>query len=124
MGGWNDSLNKAKSDTGESANDGNISIGIQMSTFRSDFGLEGQGKEDFVLQCRDLSVFTPDGGRAIIGTKSGADADKVGGTDGGLDVDIRRGDKVIVVGNSGCGKSSLVRAISGLWQVRLEELRG
>jgi len=31
------------------------------------------------------------------------------------DIEIARGEKVLVVGESGTGKSTLVRAIAGLW---------
>jgi putative ATP-binding cassette transporter len=49
--------------------------------------------------CRNLSV-TLDDGSAVVDE---------------ADVDIARGEKVLVVGESGTGKSTLVRAISGLW---------
>ena len=72
-----------------------------------------------LLKCEDLSVLTPDGSRAIIGdTTLGSDLNLVDASSAttGIDVQVNRGDKVIIVGNSGCGKSSLLRAISGLWK--------
>ncbi len=74
---------------------------------------------DALLRCTDLSVLTPDGSRAIIGDSSlGSDltlVDQARPTTG-INVQVNRGDKIIIVGNSGCGKSSLLRAISGLWK--------
>lgn len=55
--------------------------------------------EGAALRLRGLSV-TLDDGSAVVGE---------------ADVDIARGEKVLVVGESGTGKSTLVRAISGLW---------
>jgi len=51
------------------------------------------------LQLRDLSL-TSDDGCAIVGE---------------ADIAIAPGEKVLVVGESGTGKSTLVRAIAGLW---------
>ena len=51
------------------------------------------------LRLRDLSV-TLDDGRAVVNE---------------ADVEIAPGEKVLVAGESGTGKSTLVRAISGLW---------
>ena len=51
------------------------------------------------LRLRDLSV-TLDDGSAVVNE---------------ADIEIARGEKVLVVGESGTGKSTLVRAIAGLW---------
>ncbi|HJQ83497.1 MAG TPA: ABC transporter ATP-binding protein/permease [Candidatus Binatia bacterium] len=55
--------------------------------------------EGAALRLRNLSV-TLDDGSAVVNE---------------ADVEIARGEKVLVVGESGTGKSTLVRAISGLW---------
>ena len=55
--------------------------------------------EDGALRLRDLSV-TLDDGTAIVNE---------------ADIEIAPGEKVLVVGESGTGKSTLVRAIAGLW---------
>jgi len=66
---------------------------------------EGTGRithgetDGMALRLRNLSV-TLDDGSAVVNE---------------ADVDIARGEKVLVVGESGTGKSTLVRAISGLW---------
>jgi len=55
--------------------------------------------EGGVLRLRDVSV-TLDDGSAVVNE---------------ADIEIARGEKVLVVGESGTGKSTLVRAIAGLW---------
>jgi vitamin B12/bleomycin/antimicrobial peptide transport system ATP-binding/permease protein len=55
--------------------------------------------DGMALRLRNLSV-TLDDGSAVVNE---------------ADVDIARGEKVLVVGESGTGKSTLVRAIAGLW---------
>jgi hypothetical protein len=59
-----------------------------------------RGETDgMALRLRNVSV-TLDDGSAVVNE---------------ADVDIGRGEKVLVVGESGTGKSTLVRAIAGLW---------
>jgi putative ATP-binding cassette transporter len=59
-----------------------------------------RGETDgMALRLRNVSV-TLDDGSAVVNE---------------ADVDIARGEKVLVVGESGTGKSTLVRAIAGLW---------
>ena len=66
---------------------------------------EGTGRitrgetDGMALRLRNVSV-TLDDGSAVVNE---------------ADVDIGRGEKVLVVGESGTGKSTLVRAIAGLW---------
>jgi vitamin B12/bleomycin/antimicrobial peptide transport system ATP-binding/permease protein len=55
--------------------------------------------EDGALRLRDVSV-TLDDGSAVVNE---------------ADIEIAGGEKVLVVGESGTGKSTLVRAIAGLW---------
>lgn len=55
--------------------------------------------EDAALRLRDLSVTTEDGTAVVNDTE----------------VTIRPGERVLVVGESGTGKTTLVRAIAGLW---------
>ena len=84
-----------------------------------------------ILQCRNLSVLTPDSFRTLIGdiksdensmdspvrnfhsNSNSVDLD----TPMGVNFEIFEGDKVLVTGPSGTGKSSLLRAISGLWEL-------
>ena len=63
--------------------------------------------EDGALRLRDLSV-TLDDGSAVVNE---------------ADIEIAPGEKVLVVGESGTGKSTLVRAIAGLWPWGTGEIR-
>ena len=63
--------------------------------------------EEGALQLRDLSL-TSDDGSAIVNE---------------ADIAIAPGEKVLVVGESGTGKSTLVRAIAGLWPWGAGEVR-
>ena len=63
--------------------------------------------EEGTLRLRDLSL-TSDDGSAIVN---------------GADVEIAPGERVLVVGESGTGKSTLVRAIAGLWPWGAGEVR-
>ena len=66
-----------------------------------------QSAEDGALWLRDLSV-TLDDGSAVVNE---------------ADIEITAGEKVLVVGESGTGKSTLVRAIAGLWPWGTGEIR-
>jgi putative ATP-binding cassette transporter len=55
--------------------------------------------EDHALRLKNLSVMLDDGSAVV----------------NEAEVDIEPGEKVLVVGESGTGKSTLVRAVSGLW---------
>jgi ABC-type uncharacterized transport system fused permease/ATPase subunit len=52
------------------------------------------------LSFQNVTLTTPDGKRTLIH---------------GLNLDIEEGQDLLIVGNSGAGKSSLLRAIAGLW---------
>ena len=52
------------------------------------------------LAVRDLSLLTPDGSRQLFANVS---------------VDVRPGAHLLIMGNSGTGKSSMLRAVAGLW---------
>jgi energy-coupling factor transporter ATP-binding protein EcfA2 len=57
------------------------------------------GEKDAALRLRDVSV-TLDDGTAVVD---------------GADVAIRPGEKVLLTGDSGTGKSTLARALAGVW---------
>lgn len=52
------------------------------------------------LALRGLCLHTPDGGRVLVRE---------------LSITVKTGEGLLIVGESGCGKSSLLRAIAGLW---------
>ena len=78
-----------------------------------------------VLHCENLSILTPDGSRTLLGGALRASRLGLGLSaieneillGHGVNFKINRGDRVLVVGPSGTGKSSLLRAISGLWEL-------
>ena len=61
-------------------------------------GIVSQEGDGFGL--RELTLETPKGGRTLFS---------------GLTVDLHAEDNLVIVGNSGIGKSSLLRAVAGLW---------
>jgi vitamin B12/bleomycin/antimicrobial peptide transport system ATP-binding/permease protein len=61
-------------------------------------GISSKDGEGFTLT--DLTLLTPDGNRTLID---------------GLTMELGHGDNLVIVGQSGVGKSSLLRAIAGLW---------
>lgn len=68
--------------------------------------------EGQVLSVSDLSIVTPDGSRNLVVN---------------LSVGVQPGEHLLVMGNSGTGKSSLMRALSGLWDRgsgEIQRLRG
>lgn len=76
-----------------------------------------------VLQCENLSILTPDGSRTLLGGALREGRAGLGAHENeillghGVNFKVSRGDRVLVVGPSGTGKSSLLRAISGLWEL-------
>jgi putative ATP-binding cassette transporter len=56
--------------------------------------------QDILLRTNKLSLVTPDRKRNLIDN---------------LDLTVREGENLLIVGNSGSGKSSLLRAVAGLW---------
>ena len=77
-----------------------ISLDALASAEKTGAGHIGRGvTEDAALRLRDLSITTEDGTSVV----------------NDAEVLIAPGEKVLVVGESGTGKSTLVRAIAGLW---------
>jgi ABC-type uncharacterized transport system fused permease/ATPase subunit len=76
-----------------------------------------------VLQCENLSILTPDGSRTLLGGALRGGRLGLGVLENeillghGVNFKVSQGDRVLVVGPSGTGKSSLLRAVSGLWEL-------
>lgn len=64
-------------------------------------GLSDPG-EQTILSVKDLSLLTPDGESKLTER---------------LNVSVQKGDSLLVIGRSGVGKTSVLRAIAGLWNV-------
>eukprot|EP00588_Corethron_pennatum_P010986 CAMPEP_0194268442 /NCGR_PEP_ID=MMETSP0169-20130528/2765_1 /TAXON_ID=218684 /ORGANISM="Corethron pennatum, Strain L29A3" /LENGTH=740 /DNA_ID=CAMNT_0039009677 /DNA_START=48 /DNA_END=2270 /DNA_ORIENTATION=- len=79
-----------------STESGRLSIGVHISSG----AYVGQESDKRRLSLDNLTVFTPDKSRMLI--------DK-------LSLDLQNHENLLIVGPSGTGKSSLLRAISGLW---------
>ena len=88
-----------------------------------ELGSDRDESSRIILQCENLSVLTPDGYRTLIGGVLGSTSGIVNDNNDsekeqkGVNFRIYKGDRVLVVGSSGTGKSSLLRAISGLWEL-------
>ena len=83
-----------------------------------------EGSKELLLELRNLTVITPDGSRIIVGGPPLSDGRSEAGSKVDAERDFRgaylrvyKGDSLLVVGSSGSGKSSLVRAMAGLWQI-------
>ena len=61
-----------------------------------------------VLSVREMSLFTPDGSRQLFSNVS---------------IDVPPGNHLLIMGNSGAGKSSMLRAVAGLWDRGEGEVR-
>ena len=59
-----------------------------------------EASDDRVVAVRDLGVATPDGARVLVSN---------------LSFDLFEGQRLLLVGASGTGKSSVLRALAGLW---------
>lgn len=81
-----------------------------------------ESKQQTLVQCNNLTIFTPDFNRVVLGNISSPSSPTTASSASsagvlGVDIKIQSGDRLLVVGPSGSGKSSLVRAIAGLWRV-------
>ena len=94
-----------------------------------------RNSDDPLLSIKNMSILTPDGHRLLIGgigatntiyNPTNANKNSLQefwtGVDNGINVDIDVNDKILIVGPSGSGKSSFVRAICGLWRVGKGEI--
>ena len=70
-----------------------------------------------ILKCSNLTVMIPDRSRTLIGDISMISTDLNHKISHGINVVINQYDHVLIVGPSGSGKSSFIRAISGLWKI-------
>uniref|UniRef100_A0A7S1EFL4 ABC transporter domain-containing protein n=2 Tax=Hemiselmis andersenii TaxID=464988 RepID=A0A7S1EFL4_HEMAN len=62
--------------------------------------IESSVEPGAVLNIKDLTLVTPDCSRLLVE---------------GLSLDVKEGQHLLIVGDSGTGKSSLLRAVAGLW---------
>ena len=85
----------------ESATSDSFSNGIATLTSVIHMEKFTNGATDgVILDIDELDLYTPDGNRKLIA---------------GLNLTLKEGEHMLIVGNSGAGKSSLLRAIAGLW---------
>jgi ABC-type uncharacterized transport system fused permease/ATPase subunit len=86
---------------------------IAMTRFPTE-PVHPHAQAQLLLEVRNLTVITPDRSRVILGGRPGDDSLSLSYS--GVDMRVCKGDRVLLVGSSGSGKSTFVRAIAGLWQ--------
>lgn len=73
--------------------------------------------DDVLVRCSNLTLLTPDGTRTLIGGIQPNYTTVVDNTyrNHGINIEIKKNENILISGNSGAGKSSLLRCIAGLW---------
>ena len=103
VGGWNQTSSTLVTGSGNQVSRCDSLPYIAMS--------QRQMTDSIIARCSNLTVFTPDMSRPLVGsipTESGVS---------GVCIEVFQGDRVLIVGNSGAGKSTFIRALAGLWQI-------
>lgn len=106
IGGWNQS-------SSVSAAHGAMLNSSALSFIKTEQILSSSS--EIIAKCANLTVLTPDASRCLVGNipVSGLLAQQARG----IDFTLKSGDKVLIVGASGAGKSTFIRALAGLWQI-------
>ena len=73
--------------------------------------------DEVLVRCSNLTLLTPDGSRTLIGGVQPKLMMVIDDTyqNQGINIEIKKNESILISGNSGAGKSSLLRCIAGLW---------
>ena len=99
----NESIEEEKDSKGENVDvisDNNMAVLMEKKIQMKETSIVMNPSSDNILSLSNVTVLTPDRSRTLV-------------TD--LSLALEKGSQLLIVGNSGTGKSSLLRAIAGLW---------